>query len=177
MDGFYIKARRMELIKSKIEYFLRRIFELGVAVKGLNGIWETLAGLSVLIIGRAKFASLFSFLARGELVENPHDRIISTGVQALHNFSIETKTFVGLYLLIHGVINIFLAIQLYRNKLWSYLVTIAAMVVFIAYQIHRINLYHSRLLIGFTILDVIFVFLTWHEYRYQKSLPVEKRAF
>jgi len=157
------------LKNSKIEYYWRRIFELGVLVKGLNGTWETVAGLSVLIIGKASFGNLFSFLVRGELLENPHDWLINAGMQALQNFG-GAKTFIGLYFLIHGVTNIFLSIQLYRNRLWAYLVTICVMVIFIAYQYHRILLYHSQLLTAVTVYDILFVILTWHEYQYQKKI-------
>ena len=160
----------MSLLKnSKIEYYWRKIFELGVFIKGLNGTWETIAGLFVLIIGKARFGSMFSFLMRGELIENPHDSLINTVVQALQNFG-GAKTFIGLYFLIHGVTNIFLSIQLYRDRLWAYLVTIGVMIIFITYQIHRISLYHSRFLMAVTVYDILFIILTWHEYQYQKKL-------
>ncbi len=157
------------LKKSKVEYYWRKIFEFGVFIKGLNGVWETIAGLSILIIGKARFGSLFSFLVRGELLENPHDWFINAAVQALQNFG-GAKTFIGLYFLIHGVINIFLSIQLYRDRLWAYLATIGVTIIFIVYQLHRISLYHSRLLMAVTGYDVLFIILTWHEYQYQKKL-------
>lgn len=160
----------MSILKnSKVEYYWRKIFQFGVLIKGLNGTWETIAGLSILIIGKARFGSIFSFLARGELIENPRDGLINAGMQALQN-SGGAKTFIGLYFLIHGVTNIFLSIQLYRNRLWAYLVTICVMIIFIAYQYHRILLYHSRFLTAVTVYDVLFVILTWHEYQYQKKL-------
>jgi len=165
----------LTLKNSKIEYYYRQIFELGIFLKGINGIWETIAGLSILIVGKARFANLFSFLARREIIENPHDRIINLGAQLLQGVD-SAKTFVGLYFLIHGVVNIFLSIQLYRNRLWAYLVTIWVMVVFIAYQIHRISLYHSRFLMAVTVYDLLFTILTWHEYNYQKSLRAKNQA-
>lgn len=157
------------LKNSKIEYYWRKIFELGVFVKAINGTWETVAGLSALIIGQERLVSIFSFLVRGELIEDPHDVFINASTQALHNLG-GAKTFIGLYFLIHGIINIFLSIQLYRNRLWAYLVTMAVMVLFVSYQFYRISLYHSPMLIVVTCYDILFMILTWHEYQYQKKI-------
>jgi len=77
--------------------------------------------------------------------------------------------FVAIYLLIHGLLNMFLAIQLYRDRIWAYLVTITITIIFIFYQIHRIILHHSPVLIVVTIFDVLFIILTWHEYNRKRA--------
>jgi uncharacterized membrane protein len=76
--------------------------------------------------------------------------------------------FVAVYFLIHGFLNLFLAIQLYRDRIWAYLVTIFVTIIFIFYQIHRIILHHSVVLTIITIFDILFIFLTWHEYKRKK---------
>ncbi len=160
----------MEFRNSKLERLWHAIFEFGITLKAINGLWESIAGTLLLFVSRARFGRFFYFLARGEISENPHDAFVNLGTRILQNFSHGTKIFVGLYILIHGITNIFLAIQLYRNRLWAYLVTIVVMAIFMLYQVHRIFLYHSVLLSIVTVYDALFAILTWHEYRYQKSL-------
>jgi len=134
----------MKSLSSKIESFLHWLFEFGVLVKAFNGLWETTSGILLLALGEAVLMA-----------------------RIFHNISPHTKNFAAAYLLIHGLLNIFLAIQLYRNKLWAYLITIGVMIGFLFYQVHRISLYHSQILIYITIFDLFFILLTWHEYRHQ----------
>lgn len=106
---------------------------------------------------------------RRELLEDPHDLLIDFLGRVFQNLSAEAKIFAAIYIIAHGLLNIFLAIQLYRNRLWAYLVTISAMIIFVSYQIYRIILYQSGLLLGVTLFDLLFIILTWHEYRYQNT--------
>lgn len=150
--------------------YWHELFELSVIVKGLNGLWETVSGLIVLFLSKATFDSWFSTLARNELLEDPNDRMINFLAHVLSNLSSDAKIFAALYILAHGILNIFLSIQLYRDKHWAYLVTIGAMLIFITYQIYRISIYHSLFLTAITIFDAGFVMLAWHEYKYHKEL-------
>jgi len=136
---------------SKLERYLHGFFELGLFMKAFNGIWETIVGILILISHGTVFNKLLGFLARGELLK-------------------DSRVFATTYILIHGILNIFLAFQLYRNRLWAYKITIASMIIFISYQIYRIYLRHSGFLTVLTIFDIIFVILTWHEYKHKKAL-------
>ncbi len=138
---------------SKLERYLHGFFELGLFMKAFNGIWETIVGLLILISHGTIFSRLLTFLARGELLKDS-----------------QTRIFAITYILIHGILNIFLAFQLYRNRLWAYKITIASMIIFISYQIYRIYLRHSGFLTVLTIFDIVFVILTWHEYKHKKAL-------
>ena len=157
---------------SKLEKYWHGLFELGIFIKGFNGIWETVSGFLFLFFSKNALTGFFFFLARGELLEDPNDRVVGYVANLLQNISNNAKVFAAIYILGHGVLNIFLAIQLYRNRLWAYLITIGLMIIFIGYQIYRINLHHSYPLIVLTVFDFLFVTLTWHEYRYQASKVV-----
>ncbi len=149
-------------MSNRFERYWHTFFEFGVLIKGFNGVLETVGGVLILFLSKSAFGSLFSFLARGELLQN-----LPAGA----------KTFAAIYILLHGILNIFLAIQLYRNRLWAYLATISAMILFIFYQIYRINLHHSITLTVVTIFDLLFIALAWHEYQYQKRIIVDKSRF
>jgi uncharacterized membrane protein len=154
----------------KIKDWWHALFEYAIVAKGFIGIWETISGFLILFISKAEFNSLFSSLARNELLEDPHDFFINFIAQNLQTLSLDTKIFIAIFILIHGILDIFLVVQLYRNKIWAYLLAIAVMLIFIGYQIYRIVLYHSLILIVITIFDLLLVGLIWHEYKHQKNL-------
>ncbi|MBP9822108.1 MAG: DUF2127 domain-containing protein [Candidatus Pacebacteria bacterium] len=158
----------MEFIKSKLEHYLRNIFEVGIFLKGINGIWETAVGASILFVGSPRLISFIDLFDRMELFQHSHYGMLGIGMGLLQGVG-GAKTFIALYFLIHGLVNIFLSIQLYRNRLWAYLVTMGAMSILVVYQMHRIFLYHSKLLTVVTLVDALFIILTWHEYRHQTS--------
>lgn len=145
------------------------LFEFGVFLKGFNGIWETISGAMFLFLSRGTITNWFFLATRNELIENPNDKVIIFFARVLQNSLSHTKVFAALYLLVHGLLNIFLAVQLYRDKHWAYLVMIWTIIIFIGYQIYRISIHHSIALIFFTIFDIFFVILAWHEYKYRRD--------
>lgn len=160
--------------KYNFRYYWHELFELGVALKAFNGVWETISGSLFLFLNKAVFVRLFYALAHRELLEDPHDRFINFLALNLQNLSSNTKVFASLYILFHGLLNLFLAIQLYRNKHWAYLVTVGVMVLFIIYQLHRYQLHHSNFLLIISIVDIGFILVTLQEYRYQTGKVLNK---
>jgi uncharacterized membrane protein len=157
---------------SKFENTLHQIFEFGVLVKGFNGIWETVSGFLILFLSKDVIARMFSWLASGEMLEYPRDFLINFALRFLENLSHSTQIFIAVYILIHGLLNLFLAIALSRDKIWAYLATITVMVTLMFYQVHRIILHHSPVLILVTTLDIFFIILTWHEYNRKKYAKI-----
>ncbi len=158
------------LKKILVEKNWHRVFELGVLFKGINGVFELVSGSVILFVSKQSFLSAFLHLSRGELLEDPNDKVVGFAMVWLQHLSTNTKVFAAIYILAHGLLNIFLAIQLYEEKLWAYWVAIIASVLFMSYQLYRISLYHSLVLTVITIWDAIFIAVLWHEYTYRKKL-------
>ena len=149
---------------------LHRFFEFGVFIKGFNGIIETISGFLVLFVSKTSFYKIFSLLWRRELFEDPNDKLINFAGHRLLQLSNGAKEFAALYILFHGILNIFLAIGLYREKPWAYPVAVGFNSVVIGYQIYRVAYHHSLVLAALTVFDIFFVWLIWHEYRYMVNL-------
>ena len=149
--------------------FWHQLFRYGIFVKGFLGIWEIMLGSALLFAGNKMFFTLTMFLSQHELKEDPEDIIVSFLDQASQHILFDAKLFATIYILAHGILNIFLAIQLYRNRYWAYVAAITVMVSFVLYQVYRIGVHHSFVLVAVTLLDIFFIFLTWREYMYQKK--------
>ena len=142
-----------------------RLFRVGLAVKAFNGIWGTVSGCAFLFISKATLSGWFLSFARSELIDDPNDVVMNFVVHTLLSPSTSTKTFAALYVLFHGLINLFLAILLYRDKHWAYPTTVGLMALSLVYQIYRIGTHHSLILTVITVFDVIYMMLVWHEYK------------
>lgn len=147
--------------------FWHELFEAGVFLKALNSIWETGAGLLLLGSVHPMFGGRLFFFTREEFLGGRDDILFRTVSQYLNTLSVSTKNFIGLYLLLHGLLNMFLAYNLYKNRIWAYPAAMAVVSVFLVYQVYRLFHTHSLILLGVTLFDVAFVILTWHEYRAQ----------
>ena len=116
-----------------------------------------------------------TFFVQGEIREDPHDFIANYILHTAQTFGGSSQSFAALYLLIHGVINALIVVALWREKLWAYPISFAALGAFIVYQLYLLTFGYSLWLIRFTILDIIIIFLVWHEYGVLKKRGVVAR--
>jgi uncharacterized membrane protein len=156
-----------QLIRSRL--FIHKAFEIGIFLKGLDGLLEVIGGALVLVIKPHTLNRIVTALVSHELSEDPTDVVANFLIHAAHRFSVEAQVFASLYLFSHGVIKIFLVVSLWKGKLWSYPTAIVFFVLFILYQLYRYTYTHSRWLIFLTIVDLFVVILTWIEYRHVRS--------
>lgn len=151
------------------QHFWHELFEAGVLLKALNSLWETAAGIFILSSTHQFIRNWFVFFSREEYVGGGRDDFVFRYItEHLNQLSVSTKNFVGLYLLFHGLLNMFLAYNLYKNRLWAYPFSMGVTSLFLVYQIYRLLHTHSPVLLLITIFDIAFIYLTWHEYNYQK---------
>ena len=149
------------------EKFWHKLFEASIIIKALNGAWETITGLALLFLTKPFIANVVFAAGKKEVVDSPQDHAIMFLTNHLQNIPEGTRDFVGLYILAHGLINIFLAYYLYKEKMWSYSVSIAFFSISVVYLGYRAIEHPSILMFALIIFDIFFTALTWHEYKYR----------
>ena len=142
---------------------IRQVFVISLVLKGINAILEISGGILFFFTGSV--TTLLSLLTKGELIEDPHDFVAIHTQALLPFFSGNTALFTAFYLILHGVVKIFLVISLLRNKTWAYPTTVLVLSLFVLYQVYRLSLGYSLFLVLLTLFDVLIIALTWHEYR------------
>lgn len=140
-------------------------FEIGLLLKGIHGLAEIVGGVLLLFLTPSRLTSLIRFLTRRELLEDPRDKVANFLLNLSNSFSISTQHFFVFYLMSHGIIKCILILLLWRRKLWAYPLSIAILILFIAYQVYRYTLTQSVFLILLTIFDVVMIALTYLEYK------------
>lgn len=151
----------------KIEKEEHILFRLGVYAKGLNAFIELISGISLLFFSGA-INTMFVSLIKNELIDDPADSFINYIYQIFHSLSVGASTVLALFILAHGIVNLFLFISLLKEKLWAFPIAIGIVSTFILYQFYRYSHNHSGALLFVTLLDIAFVILAWLEYKHKK---------
>jgi uncharacterized membrane protein len=153
-------------IERKVEH---RLFLLSVWIKGIAGVVETIGGIVFLWVPQERLNRFVILLTAPELAEDPTDRVALFLQRSVHNLAANTKLFASGYLIIHGLIKVFLVAGLLQRRLWSYSVSLLFLILFIVYQCYRFLFTHSLWLIVLTIVDLVVAFLIWREYQARKQ--------
>ncbi len=150
------------------------VFEVSLIFKGAIALFEILGGILVYFISQSFLLNVILALTQHELLQDPRDFFANYLLHSAQNFSVSSQHFAAFFLLSHGIIKMFLIIGLLRKKLWYYPTGIVVFGLFIIYQLYRFSFTHSLWLLVITLLDLVVIWLTWHEWRYLKANPVVK---
>jgi len=147
---------------------LDRTFEIGIILKGLDGVLEVVGGLLLLLVTPATIDRLVVALTQHELTQDSHDFLATHALHYASGLTGSTVTLSALYLLSHGVVKIVLVFALLKTQLWAYPWMIAFLGVFILYQTYRMTFAPSVGLVALTIFDAFIAWLTYLEYQRHK---------
>lgn len=152
---------------------IHRAFEVGVGLKGLDGVLEIVGGLLLLMISPSHLSTLIRQLTQHELSEDPHDLVARYLLTLSKGLTAREQLFGAAYLLTHGVVKLALVFALLKRRLWAYPTALGIFGLFAAYQLYRYTFTHSWYLIVLTVLDAVVIWLTWLEYA---KVKVERGA-
>ena len=147
-------------------------FEIGVILKGLNGLLELISGILLLVFPPSAIQRFVVGLTHNELSRDPNDFIATHLRAAAEHLSVGGQQFAAIYLLSHGVIKAVLVYALLKDKLWAFPWAIGVFAAFGVYQMYRYFIQPSGWLIALTVLDVIVIALTlaeWHRVKYKSA--------
>ena len=148
---------------------LHLLFKIGVALKGLDGALEAIAGVALFFTSRSSLITLVDWLTAGELQEDPTDFVANHLVDFFHHLSINTEHFAAVYLLTYGVVKMGLVAALLRGKLWAYPTALVVLGLFLCYQIYRFSHTHSLGLAFVSVLDLFILIFIWQDSKFLKA--------
>jgi uncharacterized membrane protein len=155
----------MKLKQEQIHF----LFKIGVAIKGIDGALEAVAGFALLFSSTMTLDRLVDWLTAGELHEDPTDFVATHLVAFFHHLSINTKHFASVYLLTYGIAKMGLVAGLLRGKLWAYPTALGLLGLFLCYQLYWLFHTHSLGLALVSLLDLVILLLIWRDYQFLKA--------
>lgn len=153
---------------------LDRTFFISLILKGLDGVLELVGGVALLLVTPAQIAAAVRALTRHELSEDPHDLIANWLITYSNTLDVSATLFGAIYLLLHGIVKVFLVVAVLRDRLWAYPWLIGFLVLFIGYQGYELILHFSWGLLLLTAFDIFIVMLTAREYRLHKRRRTQR---
>jgi uncharacterized membrane protein len=157
------------LMKPVPEKTYRTFFRWGIVVKLVMSAGEILLGFAFALLSYETLKGIVLPLFGDEFSESPRDLIWAYVAQEFQKFQATPQSIWALIFISHGIVNLFLLIGLWRNKLWVYPVAAIVFAFFMVYQFYQLTFTPSLILWIVTIIDIAVIGLVIHEYRYRKS--------
>jgi len=150
-----------------------KIFRLAMGWKILYGVAKITLALVLLKWATVDPSGIFYKLMEHEIVEDPNDLLIKFVSPFIEHLSVGTTTFAAFYLLFWGIIDdVFLSINILRNKLWAFPVALTLIALFVPYEIYRVFHTHSFILIYIIAIDIAIFWIIAKEYKKEKKRQV-----
>jgi uncharacterized membrane protein len=148
---------------------LRLAFFIAVAVKGIDGVIETLAGFAIAILGTQGIYSLVIQVTAPELDLHPDSRAVHLIRHGAFDLTHVASRFVILWLLVHGILKFVLAVELLRERIWIFPVAAVVLSGFVVYMTSRLVAHWSPWVLAFALFDLITVALVLTEWRAKRG--------
>jgi len=143
-----------------------RAYQAVIAIKGLDGALETIAGLILAFAGSQRIYDFLIAITAPEIESHPASHtahMVRHGAESLLHAS---HTFIVFYLLAHGMIKLGIAAALLRETVrWVFPVAVAVLGLFVLFMLHRLTHHWSDWLLAFALFDVVTIGLVLNEWR------------
>lgn len=155
---------------------IHAVFEVSLLLKAILAIMEIVAGILTYFVTPQFLLNVLHRITQVDFIADRGDVVANYLLHAAQSLSISSLHFAAFYLLIHGVVKLWVIIGLWRKKLGYYPAAIVIFSLFIVYQVYRYTFTHSVLLILITLLDLIVIVLTVLECRQLRRDQKDLRA-
>lgn len=133
------------------------------------GFLRLIFGLAVLHVVGQPFSGVLYDLVGEEVTEDPHDILVHAFHVLVAHGSFTITYFIAIYLIFWGLIDIFLPINLLREKMWAFYASYVFIGLFVCYELYRLAHTHSQALAIATAIDIIMLWLIRHEHKKLQS--------
>jgi uncharacterized membrane protein len=141
-----------------------RLFRLAMFVKGLDGAVELIGAIALLLVPATLVNQLVADVISRDLVGSPDGFLARHLVAGTAEFASGNRTFVILYLGLHGVVKLALVVALLRRWMPAYPVAAVVLSVFVAYELYRAVRTGSVVLPVLAAVDILIIVLVVREY-------------
>jgi uncharacterized membrane protein len=150
-----------------------RWFRAALVLKGLDGAAELVAAVALLLVPAATVHRIVADVVSRDLLGPPDGFLTRHLVSGTAEFASGSRTFVLVYLGLHGVVKLALVWALLRRWRPAYPVAALVLGVFVGYELIRAVRTGSFVLPLLAALDILVIVLVLREYRLLRTRPGE----
>lgn len=151
---------------TRSNFLLHRAYLVTIFVKGFDGALETVLGLVIAAFGPARLYAFVIHVTAPELYDNPHSRALRLIRLGADHLASGPSHFIITYLLIHGVLKLWIAVTLLRGGgRWIFPLASLILAAFIVFMSFRLSEQWSNWLLGFALFDAFTLGLVLNEWR------------
>lgn len=144
---------------------LDKTYEIGIIIKGIDGLLELLGGILVLALSPGAINGITHFLTEHELQQDPHDFIANHILRLSQHLTHGPNYFAAAFLLTHGAVKVFLVACLLLNKLWAYPWALGVLGLFLVYQVYQLVTKPTFGMAFLSVLDAVIIWLIYREWQ------------
>jgi uncharacterized membrane protein len=141
-----------------------RLFRIAMFVKGLDGAVELIGAIALLLVPATLVNQLVADVISRDLVGSPDGFLARHLVAGTTEFASGNRTFVILYLGLHGIVKLALVVALLRRWMPAYPVAAVVLSVFVAYELYRAVRTGSVVLPVLAAVDILIIIMVVREY-------------
>ena len=108
-------------------------------------------------------------IAASELDLHPESRAVHLLRHGASSLAHASSRFVVVWLLVHGVLKLFLAVELLRGRSWIFPVAAAILAGFVAFMTYKLSVHYSPWVLALALFDLITVILVLNEWRSHRA--------
>lgn len=156
--------KRLQHLRENSWY--ERIYKVGVAIKGFDGLVELVVGILLLVAPQVLRAALQA--VSGEALEH-HGRFMAYVAENVAHIDADLSRsgllFVAIFLISHGVVKLVLVYALLKEIVWAYPYALAVLTGFFVYQVYVFAVHPTVSMAIFSLLDAVIIWLVWGEWQ------------
>jgi uncharacterized membrane protein len=141
-----------------------RLFRIAMFVKGLDGAIELIGAIALLLVPATLVNQLVADVISRDLVGSPDGFLARHLVAGTAEFASGNRTFVILYLGLHGIVKLALVVALLQRWMPAYPVAAVVLSVFVAYELYRAVRTGSVVLPVLAAVDILIIVMVVREY-------------
>lgn len=171
--SYIISYMKKNSIKLREQPIFEKIYKIGVAIKGFDGLVELVVGLTLWI--SPSFVHTVLGAISGEAGEHSSAvfRFITEYVARINaDLAKSGLLFLILFLTVHGLVKLVLVYCLLKEIVRAYPYALGILAIFLIYQAYVFIVQPTIGMALFTILDAVIIWLVWGEYQDLRSKKI-----
>jgi uncharacterized membrane protein len=142
----------------------RIIYLATIIGKGLFAVGECVSGLVLYFATDESIRAFNRWILKSRVFAESADVRLDFFRHLLENMQLDAKTFVAVYLILHGLLKVAIVLGLLSGHRRAYPLALVGLGLFVLYQLYHYAMHGNVIIVVLAALDVFIMLLVWREW-------------